>query len=282
MDPSISRTTWRALEPYHAMAYFAPEPQEEYAAVRLDNQQNRAAGYFPARAAAMGAVSPGVVQATFFNFSPLAVAVGMAGAWDKTSPGELSAARYRGADRALRRLCGDQLESTATAEAADLARSACEACTPYGRPLYGANAGLDWPEEPHMVLWHAITLLREYRGDGHIAALVTDGFTGLESAVTHVAQGDLWNKDALRTTRGYSEEEWQACVQDQQQRGLLDQDEQFTDQGRARRQHVEDATDRLALPPWERLGEAACERLRKAVAPLVKAIADGGGFPLSR
>lgn len=282
MDPSISRSTWWALEPYHAVVYFAPDPQEEYAALGLGNEQNRAAGYFPARAAAMGAVSPSVVQATFFNFSPLAVGVGMDGAWDKTSPELLCAARYRGADRTLRRLCGDRLESRATAEAAELARSACEGCTPYGRAIYAGNAALEWPEAPHMVLWHAITLLREFRGDGHIAALVAEGFTGLESAVTHVAQGDLWMKDALRTTRGYSEEEWQTCVEDLQRRGLLDQDEQFTDQGRARRRRVEDMTDLLALPAWERLGEAGCEQLRTAVAPLVKAIVDGGGFPLAR
>ena len=79
MTPDVARSTWRALEPVHAMVYFAPEAQEEYAALGYDVRANRAAGYFPARAAALGRVGPGAVQATFFNFSRLAVEFGMAG-----------------------------------------------------------------------------------------------------------------------------------------------------------------------------------------------------------
>ena len=86
VSPQTARETWRALEPVHAMIYFAPDPQEEYQALGLDSKANRAIGYFPARAAAMGAVSDAVVQATFFNFSALAVAFGMANAWDTASP----------------------------------------------------------------------------------------------------------------------------------------------------------------------------------------------------
>jgi len=113
MDRGVSRSTWQALEPVHSMIYFVPEAQEEYAALGLDVKGNRAVGYFPARAAAMGAVSWPVVQATFFNFSPLAVQFGMAGVWDVVSPQQLIDARYRGVDKAL-------------------ARTATEGCTPYG------------------------------------------------------------------------------------------------------------------------------------------------------
>lgn len=281
MEPSVSRITWRAIEPFHAMVYFAADPQEEYAALGLDVEANRAAGYFPARSAAMGAVSQGVVQATFFNFSRLAVEFGMAGVWDTASPGEVLAARYRGADRALRRLCGELLDSPSVAEAAALGRIACAGCTPYGRPLYAAHADLEWPETPHLQLWHAIMLLREFRGDGHIAALVGEGISGLQAAVMHVAQGDLWTREALRTTRGYSEEEWQASVDELVERGWLDADEQFTADGLASRQRVEDLTDVLALPAWERLGEDGCARLREICEPLVAAIVANGGFPLA-
>lgn len=282
MEPSVSRVTWQALEPYHAMVYFAPDPQEEYMAIGLDSEANRAVGYFPARSAAMGAVTAGVVQATFFNFSRLAVEFGMAGVWDEVTPAAVLAARYRGADRALRRLCGDLLDSPDIAEAVGLARKACAGCTPYGRPLYSAHADLPWPETPHLQLWHAIMLLREFRGDGHIAALVGEGITGLEAAVMHVAQADSWTKDALRTTRAYSEEEWQASVDELTARGWLDADEQFTDEGRASRQRVENLTDVLALPAWESLGEDGCARLREIGEPLVAAIVDNGGFPLAR
>ncbi len=278
MDPVVSRKTWKALEPVHAMIYFAPEAQEEYAALGFDLKSNRAAGYFPARAAAMGAVGPGVVQASFFNFSRIAVEFGLAGAWETATPADLVAARYRAADRALRRMCGDLLDSPDVVEALELARTACDGCTPGGRPLYAANADLAWPTEPHLQLFHAVTLLREFRGDGHIAALVLAGVTGLEAAVMHVAQGDSWTREPLRKTRGYSPEEWDTALAELRERGWIDEGEGFTEAGRAVRQEVEDRTDVLALAPWEHLGEEGCARLRELVRPLSKAVVDAGGL----
>ncbi|MGF7235064.1 MAG: SCO6745 family protein [Frankia sp.] len=280
MDPSVSRRTWRTLEPVAAMVYFVPEAQEEYAALGLDVKGNRAVGYFPARAAAMGAVSVGTVQATFFNFSRRAVEFGMTGVWESVTPEAVLAARCRGADRALRRLAGDEVSRPAVGEALELARAACAGASPYGRPLYAAHADLPWPDAPHVALWHAITLLREYRGDGHIAALVGAGYTGLEAAVTHAAQADLWSKDGLRTTRAYSKAEWQHCVDDLRARGELDADERLTPAGAARRSQVEDLTDVLAQPAWEKIGADGCARLRDLVRPLATAVVAGGGFPL--
>ncbi len=278
MDALVARKTWQALEPCHAMIYFAPEAQEEYAALGYDVTSNRAAGYFPARAAAMGRVGPGVVQATFFNFSRLAVEFGMAGAWDTATPEQLVEARRRGADRALRRLCGDLLDDPSVVEAAELARTATTGCTPYGRPLYAAHADLSWPEAPHLALWHAITLLREFRGDGHVAVLVEEGVSGLEAAVLHVALHQSWSRKGLQTSRAYSDEEWDGAVAALGARGWLTPDGEFTEVGRAHRQRVEDATDRLALPAWEALGEEGAARLRELVRPLSRAVLDGGGL----
>lgn len=279
MDPLVSRKTWKTLEPVHAMIYFAPEGMAEYAALGLDVEGNRAAGYFPARAAAMGAVGPGVVHATFFNFSRLAVEFGLAAAWETTTPAALIEARYRAADRALRRLCGDRLDSPDVVEALELARTACAGCCAEGRPLYAANADLAWPTIPHLQLFHAITLLREFRGDGHIAALVAAGIGGLDAAVMHVAQGDSWTREPLRKTRGYSTEQWDTALAGLRERGWIAPDgEDFTDAGRAVRQEVEDRTDVLALPPWQHLGEPGCDRLRELVRPLAKAVVDGGGL----
>jgi hypothetical protein len=278
LDPQVARTGWRALEPYHAMVYFAPEAQEEYAALGYDVKANRAAGYFPARAAALGRVGPGAVHATFFNFSRLAVEFGLAGAWDVATPEQVLAARLRGADRALRRLCGDLLDGPSVTEAAELARTATTGCTPHGRPLYAAHADLPEPQEPHLVLWHAVTLLREFRGDGHVAALVAEEVTGLEAAVLHVALGDSWTRKGLQATRAYSDEEWDGAVAGLVERGWLTPDAQFTDAGRAHRARVEDATDRLALAPWRVLGEDGAARLQELVRPLSRAVVDGGGL----
>jgi hypothetical protein len=278
MSPTVSRRTWRTLEPVHAMIYFVPEGPEEYGRLGLDVEGNKASAYFPARAAALGAVPPGVVQAVFFNFSALAVQFGMAAAWETTTPAALVEARYRAADRALRRLCGDRLDTADVVEALELARTACEGCRAEGRPLYAGNADLAWPTPPHLQLWHAITLLREFRGDGHVAALTASGVSGIEAAVMHVAQGDAWTREPLRRTRGYSTEQWDTALAGLRERGWIEPDgEGFTDTGRAVRQEVEDRTDVLALPPWQHLGEAGCTRLRELVRPLSKAIVDGGG-----
>jgi hypothetical protein len=276
MKPDTARQTWKTLEPVHAMVYFAPEPQEEYAALGLDGAQNRAIGYFPARAAAMGAVTAATVQATFFNFSPLAVELGLSGVWDVVSPEQLLAARLRGADRALRRLCGSLLDDLD--EAVGLARSAAEGCTPYGRPLYAAHAALPWPQAPHLQLWQAITLLREFRGDGHIAVLVGEQLTGLEAAVLHVAMGDTWSRKPLQATRAYSDEEWELAVSALAARGWLQVDGTMTEEGRARRERIEERTDVLALAPWERIGEDGAARLRELVRPLSRAVTDAGTF----
>ena len=282
VSPAVARATWSAAEPYHAMVYFVPEAQEEYAALGYDVQGNRAAGYFPARAAALGPVGVDLVQATFFNFSRFAVEFGITGAWDVASPEQVLAARYRGVDRALRRLCGELLDGPEVAEAAGLAEEASRGCTPYGRPLYAAHAGLPWPDAPHLRLWHAQTLLREHRGDGHVAALVTEGVSGLEAAVLHVAQGDSWKRSGLQATRAYSDEQWDGAVAGLVERGWLQPDGTFTDEGRAHRQRVEDATDRLSVPAYERLGEDGCARLRELVTPLSRAVVEGGGFPLAK
>jgi hypothetical protein len=276
MNPDVARQSWRTLEPYHAMIYFAPEAMEEYAALGLDPKANRAVGYFPARAAAMGAVTWQTVQATFFNFSPLAVEFGISGVWDIASPTQLVEARLRGADRALRRFLGERVNEVE--EAASLARQATSGCNPYGRPLYAAQAGLAWPTEPHLQLWHAISLLREFRGDGHIAALVAAGLTGLESAVLHVAMNDTWTRAALQATRLYTDEEWDGAIASLAARGWLDADGAFTSEGRERREAIEQQTDVLALGPWEAIGEDGAARLRDLVRPLSIAITEAGAF----
>jgi hypothetical protein len=274
MDTRTSRDM-HELEPLHAMIYFAPEAQEEFAAFGLDNT---ASGYFPARAAALGPVPWQVVQATFFNFAPFAVEFGMTGAWDRVTPADLIAARYRGADRALRRLCGDLCDDPGLKEAVDLYRAATTDLPREGRPLYAGNAALAWPSEPHLAVWHGQTLAREFRGDGHIAALVAAGISAPQSLVLNGAFAGHGMTGFLKQTRAWTPEQWQAAVAELDARGWVDADGELTDAGRTAREGVEDNTDELSLPMWERIGADGCARLRELVMPLVKAIVDGGGY----
>jgi hypothetical protein len=258
------------------MIYFVPEAQEEYAAFGLDNA---ATGYFPGRAAALGAVPWQVVQATFFGFSPFAAEIGISGVWERVSPAQLIDARYRAADKALRRLCGDLVNEPALKEAVELYRTAVADLPFSGRPLYAANAALPWPEEPHLAVWHGQTLAREFRGDGHLAALVAHEISAPQSLVLNGAFAGGGMTDFLKQTRAWSEEQWGAATAELVDRGWTTQDGALTDVGRQVREGIETKTDELALPMWQRIGDGGCARLREIVRPLVKAIVDGGGFP---
>jgi hypothetical protein len=258
----------RTLEPYHGMIYFVPEAQAEYARVGLTGNRM---GYFASRAAALGAVPADVVIATFFNFNPALVRRVIPLAWERATPAEIVDARFRAVDQALRRLLGDDVTSSDIKEAAELARAATEGCVLVGRPLYAGHASLPWPDEPHMVLWHAQTLLREFRGDGHIAALVTQDLTGVDALVLHEATGDL-PPGVLQASRAWPDEEWNAARARMSERGWLTATGALTDEGGAARGWVEMTTDQLMLRCWELLGEPECRRLRTLVRPYSRVI----------
>ena len=270
MDASVARKTHRTLEPYHGVVYFAPEPREEYARIGLRGQRM---GYFASRAAAMGPVSAEVVIATFVNFNPELVRRVIPAAWAIASPEEVLKARLAGIDRTLRRVLGEWIDSADAAEAADLAKRATTGCYLEGHPLYAGHAALPWPEEPHLVLWHAQTLLREFRGDGHIAAMATQGLTGIDVLLIHEATGAL-PAGVLQKSRAWDDDAWAAGRCKLVDRGILLSDGTLTERGLRDRQWVEDTTDALALPCWEILRDERTERLRDLVRPASKLLAN--------
>lgn len=275
-DPATARRAWRALEPYHGMIYFAPEAAEEYEAIGLERGPM---GYFASRSAAMGPVPGEVVVATFYNFHPPLVHDVIPKAWSLASPTDVVAARRRAVDRALRRLVGDDVATRPeVAEALELARTASEGCTPQGRPLFAAHAALDWPSAPHVALWHAASLLREFRGDGHVAALVAEGIGPLTALVLHAATGEV-PAGVLKATRAWPEEEWAAEVVRLRQLGWLGDDEALTSAGQAVRQRVEEATDAAAVAPYARLGADGCTRLIELGKQLSRLVVAAGALP---
>jgi len=248
----MARKTWRSLEAVHGMIYFTPDAPPAYAAIGISSPR---AGYFLSRSAAMGAVSADVVVATFFNFHPGLVRRAMEGGWATAGPEAVTAARLAAVDTSLRRAFGAELVGSAELRrAADLARRAALVASehPEGRPLFAGHASLPWPDEAHLVLWHAQTLLREFRGDGHVAALALAGLSGLDALLSHAGSGDV-PAEVLRLTRAWSEEEWAAGLESFAARGFLDGAGNFTDAGRAQRQQIEDATDRAALVAYAAL-----------------------------
>jgi hypothetical protein len=186
-------------------------------------------------------------------------------------------ARLGAVDLSLREVLGDAtVSSPEIVEAAAIARRAAEACGSPGRPLFAGHASLPWPDEPHLALWHAITLLREYRGDGHIAALVGEGLDGCEALVTHGAAGDV-PPAVLQSTRGWSDEQWEAARARLEARGWMKGDE-ATAAGTDARQRIERLTDEGAMAPWDAIGQDDADTLRGLVRPYSKAISESGIF----
>jgi hypothetical protein len=276
MDPLIARKTWRTLEMIHGFVYFAPEPAHAYAALGISGR----AGYFASRSAPMGASSAELVIATFFNFEPTHVRRAMAGVWDNVTPAAVLQARRDGADTALRRMLGAKVaESSEVEEAADLARRAADAACAHlsGKPLFAGHASLPWPDDSLLVLWHAQTLLREFRGDIHIAAMTAEGIDACEALVTHAATGEI-PRAMLQGSRVWSDDQWDAAVASLQAKGHLDAEGSFTDKGAESRQRIEDQTDAGALVAYTALGDDGCKRLRLLCRPLSSAIAAAVSF----
>jgi hypothetical protein len=265
-----ARKTWRTVEPLHGMVYFVPEGAEAYQRLGITGRD----GYFASRSAPMGAVSAEVVISTFFNFNPALVHHAIPKAWQTTTPDALVAARFEAVDGACRRLLGDEVAgSDEMRRAAALARTAAEEAAQRveGRPLAAGHAQLAWPEEPHLVLWHAQSILREYRGDGHIALLVTHGLSGIDALITHAASGEV-PAHLLRSSRGWPDEAWSGAVDSMRERGWLtgDAEPTFTSWGAEQRQEIEEQTDVLATAPYGALGDEGCSELRSLARPWSK------------
>ncbi|MFF3530468.1 hypothetical protein ACFYX5_27720 [Streptomyces rubiginosohelvolus] len=274
-EPARVRQMWHLMEPLHAVLYYAPAAFEEAAALGYDTEE-RWASYFAWRAAPLGAAGADEVVRTFHSFAPGMVDRHVPAGWAVAGPDAVLAARLRAVDRTYRALFGDRVEGPEFAEAAALARRAAEAASAPGVPggLGAANSALPWPDAPHLTLWQAATVLREHRGDGHIAALTEAGLDPVESLVSFAAVGAA--PAEVFASRGWSAEEWGAARLRLQERGLLASDGTATDAGRELRAKVELRTDEEAAAPWRALGEAGRERLVELLGePWLEVIGSG-------
>jgi hypothetical protein len=262
-EHGLARQMWHQLEPIHAVFWYAPGVFAEAAALGYD-VRTRWPSYFAWRLAPLGAASARLAASACYSFSPDMVASHVPAAWRVAAPAQILAARERAVDRMFRALAGDLIGSPGLAEAADLARDAALAAGTAGRTLAAANADLPWPGEPHLRLWHAINVLREHRGDGHIAALQAAGLDPSEALVSFAAIGAA--PEEVFASRGWSTQEWSAG--------------QATALGRSGRDEIEWRTDRLASGPWQALGPERAHRLAELIHPLLVAAFESALLPL--
>lgn len=258
---SPARRLRDAVEPLAAVSFWSEPAYDRYAALGLDFLT----GYVWSRSSVLGQTEPSVVAATFGVFEPGAVAGLLSAARDACSLQQVRAAREEGAAQALREAVGDDLDD-ATLSALQEASAAADTA---GRPLYAGVLAQPVPRDRHAALWHAATLLRECRGDSHLAACVAAGITGLEANLLT----ELWvgfEAQSYAGTRAWAPEAMASAQSRLRDRGLLDGDA-LTDAGRELRRSVEQATDTAMAPVVAALGDrldpvvARCEAWGAAV-----------------
>jgi hypothetical protein len=271
--PLTARRLFDRFEPVHAVTYFTPEARSAFDAVGF---RGFWMGYFAGRSAPLGNVPTEVVTAIFYNFASSHIGRALPDAWEFGSPADALRARETSAVAALAR-CGVTADDT-TATVARLLEKAARSAPFDGRPLFAANLALPWPEEPVAKLWHATTLLREQRGDSHVALLAGAGISGRECNVLH-AVADRVPRDFIVRSRQYDDDEWLACVARLVARGVLDETGALTDEGDALKRHLEDTTDRLALAPFDALDDDELEVLFRTLTPLTRKVLAGGDIP---
>jgi helix-turn-helix protein len=272
-EPELARRFFDRFEPVHAVTYFAPEAREALDAL---GYRGFWMGYFAARSAPLGTVPRDVVTAIFYNFAPERVAKALPAAWEVAGPDAALRARQESAVAALRRYSIEADENVVVA--AELAGKAARHAPLDGRPLFAANLSLPWPDEPLAALWHAATLLREQRGDGHVAVLASAGIAGREANVLHAAAGRV-ERDYIARTRDYDEAAWTHHEQRLAERGLLDGDGTLTAAGRELKDRIESSTDALALSALDALNDDEVETLFRALTPITRAVIAGGDIP---
>ncbi|QWC84821.1 hypothetical protein KLP28_14880 [Nocardioidaceae bacterium] len=268
---TLARDLHRLMEPIHTVSYFSPESRDAIAACGFKGYWM---GYFAARAAPLGAVGPAVVEATFYNFAPDRVRRALPDAWTFATPEEAMAARLTGATAALRRAITDRSPGADDAAVLEPVVTVLERCADAapseGRVLFAAQRSAPAPAEADLLgrLWQAVTSLREHRGDGHVAALLTLGVSGRESHVLAAARRGRTEPGMYAALRDFTDEEWALRQDSLRDQGVLDEAGKATQMGAVLIEELEAVTDRRASTAYESLTDDEAAMLRSVLAPL--------------
>lgn len=264
-----ARRMFELVEPIGVLPFGDGALDEVVEALGLENIWD---GYFAGRAAALGRVPAEVVHALFYNFFPGEAARHIPRVWELTTPQAAFAARDDGCVRALRRVLGDVATTPGVVRAADLLAQAAVSAPTEGRAMYAALRALPLPEEPLARLFRAATLLREHRGDGHIAALVSHGIGGTESHFLGAIAMGMPGADSGRVHHR-PHAELAAIEEGLRIRGLIDGQGRFTAAGRETKAQIEALTDTLAQPPYDALTDDELQELVAELEPIAARLA---------
>jgi hypothetical protein len=261
---STARRMFELVEPIGVIPYSADDPNETMFALGFTNYWDT---YFAGRAAPLGLVPAEVVDALFYSFAPGEVARHIPKVWRTTTPEAAMAARQRGCVKALRRILGELVDGPTFARTADLLTKAATSAPFEGRPMYAALRAFAIPDDPVAQLFHAASLLREHRGDGHIAALMVEGVGGIEAHVLVALEMDM-PAEKFGRIHHLPATQLAAVLDGMRGRGLIGDDGRLSAAGRATKQRVEALTDDLAAKPYEGLGPDELNELIAGLEPL--------------
>ncbi|MGC3020273.1 MULTISPECIES: SCO6745 family protein [unclassified Brevibacterium] len=285
------RTVSARINSFHSSIYFSSTVGAEYAEHGLEPGVE---GNMAARSAPLGRVNPGVVSAAYYNYSPNFVAEMLPRLWERVSPEEMVQARFDAVSAYMAELFGDRDDIALLTEAAT---QITETLTPVlaamdfsGRTLAAATADVIGRHEPATAferLWDVATVAREFRGDGHVASLVTAGVPGIDALMLDVATGASFRPRAAQKTRGYTDEEWQTAQSRLAEAGLITvgtDDRGFdlpaiTEAGRELKDQVEALTDGTVAAAWSVLSDEEIAALLSPTRTLIKVFAQSGAFP---
>jgi hypothetical protein len=258
---------WRSIEAIHDVVYFAPDVKQRYEAIGLKGYWM---GYVASRSAALGTPPPELVIATFHGFAPTMVKRSLPAAWSLASRDDILKTRFGLARDALE----PALKDADTAAIAKGLVAIVDGLNLAGKPLAAAHAAVPRPDDDAGLLWWAATVIREYRGDCHLAVLTAAGLDGADSNALAVAAGLA--TDDQRMFRGWTEDEWALAVDRLRTRGWVDAEGAITDAGSAARQQIEDATDRVCNAGIDREATARKITIEATLLELARAVVASG------
>jgi hypothetical protein len=271
-----------ALEPVAGQVYFSPECHRAYEAMGFGPSAGEAGGvampdgpaYFASRGSVMGQVPGEVVAAAFGVFNPAVVVPAVAHGWSLTDAATICAARTEGAIGQLRRVLGSRPDGLA--RASELLARATGGLRPEGKPIFAGLLSLGPPGDPIGDVWRLADLLREFRGDAHVAAWTATGVDATEIGLLTELYWGLPMRSYIRT-RAWSSDDLDAAEERLAGRGLV-ADGALTDAGRSAREAIEVATDAQCRPFVEALGDDLDE-LVAILRAWSLAIVEAGGYP---
>src|SRR4051794_31241031 len=261
---SVARRVSARAGPIGAVPYSTPDPNEAMFALGFTNYWDT---YFAGRAPPLGHPTAEVVDALFYNFAPGEVARHIPKVWRTTTPEAAIAARRAGCTKALRRILSEHIDSPAFARTTELLLKAATSAPLEGRPMYAALRAIPVPDDVATRLFHAASLLREHRGDGHIAALMTEGVGGVEAHVLFALGMDM-PAEKFGRIHHLPAAQLAAVIDGMRDRGLVGDDGWLSERGRAVKQRVEALTDDLAAKPYESLEPDELDELMSTLGPL--------------